>query len=64
MTFLKDNPDEDEEPLRAKVVRQIMDHDAENHQQIKFLLSLGDGEMEELIAKRQRFLNVALNSIK
>ena len=26
-----------------------MDHNAENHQQIKFLLSLGDGELEELI---------------
>ena len=49
MTFLKDPPHSDGEPMRAKVVRQIMDRDAENHQQIKFLLAMGDGELEELI---------------
>ena len=49
MTFLKDPPNSDGEPMRAKVVRQIMDRDAENHQQIKFLLAMGDGELEELI---------------
>ena len=27
-----------------------MDHNAENHQQIKFLLALGDGELEEIIS--------------
>ena len=27
-----------------------MDHDAENHQQIKFLLALGDGQLEEIIS--------------
>ena len=36
--------------MQAKVICQIMDHDAENHQQIKFLLSLGDGELKELIS--------------
>ena len=49
MTFLKDPPNSDGKPMRAKVVRQIMDRDAENHQQIKFLLAMGDGELEELI---------------
>ena len=32
------------------MVRKIMDRDAENHQQIKFLLSLGDGKLEEIIS--------------
>ena len=36
--------------MQAKVICQIMDHDAENHQQIKFLLSLEDGELKELIS--------------
>ena len=36
--------------LRVKVVQKIMDHDAKNHQQIKFLLSLGDGQLEEIIS--------------
>ena len=36
--------------VRAKVVRKIMDRDAENHQQIKFLLALGDGRLEEIIS--------------
>ena len=27
-----------------------MDHDSENHQQIKFLLALGDGQLEEIIS--------------
>ena len=40
----------DDKILCAKVVRQIMDCDAENHQQIKFLLALGDGELEEIIS--------------
>ena len=30
-----------------------MDCDAENHQQIKFLLSLGDGQFEEIISYNQ-----------
>ena len=40
----------DDKILRAKVVRQIMDRNAENHQQIKFLLPLGDGELEDIIS--------------
>ena len=50
MTFLKTSPDSEGDCMRAKVVHQIMDCDAENHKQIKFLLSLGDGELEELIS--------------
>ena len=49
MTFLKTPPTSDGESIRTKVVRQIMDRDAENHSQTKFLLSLGDGELDELI---------------
>ena len=40
----------DDELVRAKVVRKIMDRDAENHQQIKFLLALGDGKLEEIVS--------------
>ena len=43
----------DDDLLRAKVVQKIMDHDAKNHQQIKFLLSLGDGELEEIISHNE-----------
>ena len=50
MTFLKTSSDSEGDSMRAKVVHQIMDCDAENHQQIKFLLSLGDGELKELIS--------------
>ena len=50
MTFLKTSPDGEGDSMRAKVVHQIMDRDAENHQQIMFLLSLGDGELEDLIS--------------
>ena len=50
MTFLKTPPTSDGDSVPAKVVRQIMDCDTENHSQIKFLLSLGDGELEELIS--------------
>ena len=35
---------------RAKVICKVLDRDAHDHQEIKFLLSLGDGELEELIA--------------
>ena len=38
------------ERIRAKVTRKIMDRDAENHQNIKFLISCGDDEYEEIIA--------------
>ena len=35
---------------RATVAAKIIDRDAYNHQKIKFHLSLGDGELEELIS--------------
>ena len=47
MTFLHD-VDLDQR-LHAKVVHQVIDRDAQNHQNFKFLLSLGDGDIEELI---------------
>jgi hypothetical protein len=47
MTFLHDV---DDQKIRAKVVKQVNDRDAENHQRIKFLVSIGDDEIEELIA--------------
>ena len=50
MTIVKDDGGEF---IRAKVVRKIMDHDAENHDQIKFLLALGDGQLEELISNNE-----------
>ena len=40
----------DNDIVQAKVVWQIIDHKAENHQKIKFLLSLGDGALEEIIS--------------
>ena len=49
MILLKTSPDGEGNSMRAKVVCQIMDRDVENHQQIKFVLSLGDGELKELI---------------
>ena len=39
----------DDNFVKAKVVRKIVDRDSENHQQIKFLLALGDGQLEEII---------------
>jgi hypothetical protein len=35
---------------RATVLRKIQDLDAENHANIKFLVELGDGEFNEIIA--------------
>ena len=39
----------DDETVCDKVVRKILDRDADNHSKIKFLLSLGDGQLEEII---------------
>ena len=36
--------------IRAKVVWRIIDQDAENHQQNKFLLALGDRQLEEIVS--------------
>ena len=40
----------DDSMVHTKVVQKIMDRDEVNHQQIKFLLSLGDGQLEEIIS--------------
>ena len=36
--------------VRSKVVRKINDFDAKNHKNLKFLLHLGAGDVEELIS--------------
>jgi len=38
------------ERFRAKITRKILDRDAQDHQAIKFLISIGDGELEEIIS--------------
>lgn len=48
MAFLHDT--EDGQKVRAAIVRQVIDRGAENHQNTKFPLSLGDNELEEIIA--------------
>ena len=40
---------DDNKSYRAKVIRKIIDQDAENHKNIKFLVELGDGEFDEII---------------
>ena len=52
----------DDELNRAEVVRKIMDRDAENHQQIKFLLVLGDGKLEEIISYNE-LINLITESL-
>ena len=47
LNFLRETPDGNK--IRAKVTRKILDKDAENHQNIKFLVSCGDNEYEEII---------------
>ena len=48
LTYLHETEDGDK--VRAKVIRQIRDRDAENHQNIKFLVSIGNDAYEELVA--------------
>ena len=48
LTFLHET--DSGERIRAKITRKIMDRDAENHQNIKFLVSCGDNDYEEIIA--------------
>ena len=48
LTFLRDTDTGDR--IRAKVTRKIMDRDAENHHNIKFLVSCGDDTYEEIMA--------------
>jgi hypothetical protein len=40
----------DGQRMRAQVVQKIMDNDAHNHQNIKFLLEISAGEFDEIIA--------------
>jgi hypothetical protein len=40
---------DDGNSYHAKVVHKIIDQDAENHANIKFLVELGDGEFDEII---------------
>ena len=47
MSFVRQHDGND---YRAKVICKVLDWDAHDHQEIKFLLPLGDGELEELIA--------------
>jgi hypothetical protein len=35
---------------RAKVIRKIQDHDADCHKQIKFLVKIGEGQYDEIMA--------------
>ena len=48
MTFLHDT--RNGQTIHAKVVQQILNRDAADHQAIKFLLSMNDGELETIIA--------------
>jgi len=48
VTFLRET--QDGEKVRAKIVRKVIDRDAEDHKNIKMLVSLGADEIEELIA--------------
>ena len=48
LTFVRES--EDGQKLRAKVVRKINDDDAANHQNIKFLVEVGNGDVDEIIA--------------
>ena len=47
LTFLKA---QDGQKIRAKVVRQINDEDAADHQKIKFLIEKGSGNQDEIMA--------------
>ena len=46
-TFIRDM--DDGQKYRARVVQKILDKDAENHQNIKFLLQIGEGKFDEII---------------
>jgi hypothetical protein len=47
-TYLRDM--EDGQQMRARVSRKIQDMDAANHQEIKFLIEVGEGAFDEIIA--------------
>ena len=48
LTFLCET--EDGDLIRAKVTRQILDRDAQNHHNMKFLITVGDDAYEEILA--------------
>ena len=48
LTFIRDIPDS--RKVRATVARKIKDDDAANHQKIRFLVEMSDGELDEVIA--------------
>jgi hypothetical protein len=48
LTFIRDMPDG--RKFRASVARKIKDDDAENHQKIKFLVEMANGELDDIIA--------------
>jgi hypothetical protein len=41
---------DDGQNYRAKVIRKIMDHDADGHKQIEFLVEIGDGQYDAIMA--------------
>jgi hypothetical protein len=41
---------DDSTSYRAKILRKIQDNDAENHNKIKFLVELGDGDFDKIIS--------------
>jgi hypothetical protein len=48
LTFIHNMPDG--RKVRASVARKIRDDDAANHQKIKFLVQISNGELDEVIA--------------
>jgi hypothetical protein len=48
LTFIRDTADG--QKFRAKVARQIVDTDAANHQKIKFLIEMSNGQLDEILA--------------
>ena len=52
---------DDGQKVRAQVIKRINDWDSKNHQSIKLLLKLGNGQIEELISYTD--LNDAITSM-
>jgi hypothetical protein len=48
MTFLREI--ENGISCRGKIVQKILDKDAQNHQQIEFLVKVGDNDYDEIIS--------------
>jgi hypothetical protein len=47
LTFLREM--DNGQKYRATIVQKILDNDAQNHEKIKFLVKLGDGEFDEIV---------------